>query len=64
MRTYFDHEKLDVYQLELRFITRVRRWRRPFPSAAIDQLSQHENDPQEQLLAVIDLWRTAEALRH
>jgi hypothetical protein len=23
MRTYFDHEKLDVYQLELRFITWV-----------------------------------------
>ena len=23
MRTYFDHEKLDVYQLELRFITSV-----------------------------------------
>src|SRR5436190_21162171 len=25
MRTYFDHEKLDVYQLELRFITWVTR---------------------------------------
>jgi hypothetical protein len=23
MRTYFDHEKIDVYQLELRFITWV-----------------------------------------
>src|SRR5216110_936201 len=25
MRTYFDHEKLDVYRLELRFITWVTR---------------------------------------
>ncbi len=25
MTTYFDHEKLDVYQLELRFITWVTR---------------------------------------
>jgi four helix bundle protein len=25
MRTYFDHEKLDVYQLELRFITWATR---------------------------------------
>ena len=43
MRTYFDHEKLDVYQLELRFVTWVtgllaKIKQRP-PSARIAEVS-------------------------
>ena len=49
MKTYFDHEKLDVYREAIaRFYTRPEFLREEAPGVGVEREREHEHDYEEQ----------------